>query len=296
MEAQKESVQEPKEELNSVLEEAERSIDEVSNKFDEIAKDNEQLRSEMSEEEQRDLDKAKDILEAETSDDTKAQMRTMSEAAATALVRSTIRQFNLVHKVSRSFIGISEAHGLENFMREQMKNCKLSGKARAAKKRKLTIEYRVLRNGHIQFQEGVTLKNFTRIFFAGFKPCQSDAEFKDASAKAIEELRKISGKQNIEALLLNLRYCVKFPMNSLYGYFAMAIVKYCSKIGGFDSKQFVKSIVRNLTTIAIAAVATKGLGEAEVSKMDLSVIETFAQGVEAFDKKLSEFISEKKEG
>jgi len=291
-----EALNEETKDLNTALKEAEKNVNEVSAKLDEIAEDNEKLRSEMSEDELKAFDKAKEMLEAETSDDEKAQLATMRDAAAVALVGSTIRQFNLIHKISRAFVNVDAVKGLNNFMREQMKNCKLSGKARAAKKRKLEIEYRVLRNGHKQFQEGVNLKNFNFIFFNGFKPCQNDQEFKEATKKAIEELKKISGKQNIESLLLNLRYCVKFPMNSLYGYFAMAMVKYCSKIGGFDSKQFIKSIVRNLTTIAIVAVANKGLGEEEIAKLDLSVIEAFAAGVEAFDTKLSEFISEKKEG
>ena len=295
MEPTKETIQESKEELNKILESASDNVNEAEQKFEEIAKDNEQLRSEMNEDELKAFDKAREILESETNESAEAQAKAMREAAATALVRDTIRQFNLMHKVSRTFLEMPEEHGLENFLRENLKGCK-GGKAKAVKTRKLTIEYNVLRNGHKQFQEGVTLQNVTDIFFKDFRPCQSDAEFHKATDSAITELIKISGQPNIKSLLLNLRYCAKFPMNCLYGYFAMAINKYCHKIGGFDSRQLVKSIIKNLSTIAVVAVASKGLGEEEIKKLDLSVIETFASAVEAFDKKLSEYISEKKEG
>jgi len=295
MEPNKELLDESEKQLNEILSSTEANLKEADDKFKEIAKDNEELRSQMEEDELKAFDKAKEILESETDESTEAQARVMREAAATALVRDTIRQFNLMHKVSRSFLEMSEEHGLENFIRENLKGCK-GGKAKAAKTRKLTIEYNVLRNGHKQFQEGVTLSNVTEIFFKDFKPCQNDAEFHKATDTTIAELIKISGQPQIKSLLLNLRYCVKFPMNCLYGYFAMAINKYCHKIGGFDSRQLVKSIIKNLSTIAVVAVASKGLGESEIKKLDLSVIETFAAGVENFDKKLSEYISEKKEG
>jgi hypothetical protein len=274
---------------------AEAAIKTVEQKFDDIEKDNEELRSKMSEDELLALDKAKEILDNEASDDEESQGRAMREAAAVALVGDVVKQYNLTHKVSRAFLEMDEEHGLQNFLREHLKELRAS-KRKAPLKRKLSIEYKVLRNGHKQYQEGVTLQEMTRIFFEDFKPCQNDVEFKQKTKHVFEDLTKLSKKANLESILLSLRYCVKFPMNSLYGYFAMAMQKYCMKIGAFDSKHFLKSIIKSCSVLAMIAVATKSLPQEVINKMDLSILEEFSKAVEEFDKKLSEHISEKKEG
>lgn len=287
--------QEPK--IEEQAEQALEAINSFEQKTEEIAKDNAELRAQMSEDETIALDKAQEIMEAASGKDSKEEAAAMREAAAVALVGETLKGFNLAHKVSRAFLAQPYAVGLEKFITEKTKEYKGS-KRKSSLKNKLKIEFQKLHRNHIQFQESITLKKVTMDFFEeeNVRPSAiinvwNDKDKFEASVKYIDE---ILGKPAFKNLLLALRFCVKTPMESLYRCFAIAVANYCHKLGGYDSRQFVKGLAKTLSTISVAAMASKSLPKDVFERLDMSIIEEFAHAVEDFDRLLGQYVSESK--